>query len=173
MKSLSTFLAAVDNDLTQRSVDLVRHRTARWSAALLAHSGDSQWWIIAGVLLWWLGIGHLSETGKQICILTVITGISSGVLKQLFRRTRPADSTHLLYLSFDRHSFPSGHAVRVGALAVLLSTKLPVWGALISVVWAILVGFCRIALGAHYASDIVAGLLLGALIGILLLMFWN
>lgn len=58
-------------------------------------------------------------------------------------------------------SFPSDHAVMAGAAAAglwLVSRRL---GALASVA-AVLMGFARVYIGAHYPHDVLAGLALGA-----------
>jgi undecaprenyl-diphosphatase len=152
---------------------LVQSRISRWCTILIAHSGDSQWWLLAGFLFWGLGGEQAREIGKQIVIVTLITGLISGLCKQIFKRTRPNSAQYLLYLSFDRHSFPSGHATRVGALALVLAAGVPFWAIPLIIGWAICVGISRIALGVHFASDITAGLLLGAIIGSILLVWWR
>ena len=77
-----------------------------------------------------------------------------------------------MYLEFDRHSFPSGHATRIGGLMVVLGAMASPWGATALVLWGLTVGVSRVALGVHYAGDIAAGILLGALLGAGLLLFW-
>jgi membrane-associated phospholipid phosphatase len=61
-------------------------------------------------------------------------------------------------------SFPSGHALQVGALAASLhnasspSTRLLIWPT------AVALASTRVLLLAHYVTDIAAGLVLGALV---------
>ncbi len=64
-------------------------------------------------------------------------------------------------------SFPSGHATSIMALAVGLAFLMP----RLRYVFLMLgfwVGFARIATGAHYPSDVLAGLALGAVFAWLL-----
>lgn len=157
--------AALDDELTGWARALVGPVAARWAAGLLAHSGDSQWWLAAGALLWWRAEDGWREAGMRIVTVTLISGLTSTILKWLVRRPRPGQSTLLLYLPFDRHSFPSGHATRIGGLIVVLGALAPAWAGLALVLWGLAVGVSRVALGVHFAADIAAGWLLGVLLG--------
>ena len=167
-----TGLAALDERVARQAAGLIRSRAGRWAATLLAHSGDSQWWLIAGALIWRLGTNDWDQVGRRIVIVTLAGAVVSGVLKRIIRRPRPEGEAGLLYLEFDRHSLPSGHATRIGSLVLVLGVLMPVWGMLGLATWGLAVGYARIALGVHYASDIAAGLLLGLALGAGLLLFW-
>ncbi|MDX5595055.1 bifunctional DedA family/phosphatase PAP2 family protein [Pseudovibrio sp. SPO723] len=90
------------------------------------------------------------------------------IIKSLVGRERPID----LYTGASAFSFPSSHTtvttVLIGVLAVLLvheksgRFKAAVYSSV--AVYAILMGFSRIYLGAHWLSDVLAGLLFGACI---------
>jgi len=146
---------------------MVRRPPGRWAAWILAHSGDAQWWLVGGLGLWWLANAELAGTGKRLVAVTLAAGLVSAVLKRAFGRTRPGESGGLLYLAFDRHSFPSGHAVRVGGIAAVLASSMPWAGNVAMAVW--LGGVCasRVALQVHYPSDVVGGVLVGLCVGAL------
>jgi undecaprenyl-diphosphatase len=165
--------AGWDGRLSELAASLLVSRLRRLLAGIVAHSGDSQWWLIAGALLWWRGAGAWREAGIRMIVVTVAGGLASGIIKRVVRRPRPEGSAHLFYLQFDRHSFPSGHATRVAALVVALGAIAPWWGALGLGLWALAVGISRMALSLHFASDIAAGMALGVLLGVTLSLCWG
>ncbi|GAB4092114.1 phosphatase PAP2 family protein [Flaviaesturariibacter terrae] len=90
------------------------------------------------------------------------------VMKLTFHRLRPP---HPLMEPLHNYSFPSGHAtsgfIFYGLLAYLAwkahlprAVKFTAAAALIG--WALLVGFSRVYLRMHYASDVLAGFAIGA-----------
>lgn len=140
-------------------------------AILLAHSGDSWFWGLGLGLVYWLG----SEAWRQraVFLFFSILGLAALVLviKFTVRRRRPPGEWGAIYRRTDPHSFPSGHAARAALLAVLSLGIGPAWFAGLLLVWAPLVMLARVAMGVHYLSDIVAGALLGGLVGGLILRF--
>jgi undecaprenyl-diphosphatase len=98
-------------------------------------------------------------------IAIVFTAIVVFVVKNLFRRKRPEGEWGQFYRLTDPHSFPSGHTVRAVMLAVIMLGIGPLWLGLLLLVWAPLVGLARIAMGVHYLTDVLAGAILGLLVG--------
>jgi undecaprenyl-diphosphatase len=84
-------------------------------------------------------------------------------IKFSIRRRRPEGEWGTIYRSTDPHSFPSGHAARAMLIAVLGIGLGPVWLAVLLCVWMPLVALARVAMGLHYLSDVLAGLVLGAI----------
>jgi undecaprenyl-diphosphatase len=61
-------------------------------------------------------------------------------------------------------SFPSGHAATSFAGATVLAFAWPRWSAALYAL-ALLVGASRVYVGVHFAGDILAGAILGLLVG--------
>lgn len=89
-------------------------------------------------------------------------------LKHLFERPRPVVPEPLVHLS--TYSFPSGHAVAstlfYGALCAIVwqrvpSRRLRIAATVVAAMMVVLVSFSRVYLGAHYASDVLAGIAVG------------
>jgi undecaprenyl-diphosphatase len=67
--------------------------------------------------------------------------------------------------ALDRYSFPSGHTMHAVSFAIIYSSCMPdvAW---IMVPFAVLVAASRVVLGLHYPSDVAAGAVLGAALGL-------
>lgn len=97
------------------------------------------------------------------------SGLLAIAIKNLVGRARPAffDQFDVWYSSpmtdpYMFASFPSGHSTTAGALAAVLFLLAPRFAAIFIAI-ALWVGISRIAVGAHFPSDVVAGLSLGVI----------
>jgi undecaprenyl-diphosphatase len=110
-----------------------------------------------------------------IPILTMSDQMSSSVLKPLFGRIRPChalEQVRLLVGCGGRLSFPSSHATNMSAVALLFAyfyRKGVIWFMSI----AFFVGFSRIYVGVHYPGDVLFGFLVGSILSILLILFYE
>lgn len=102
--------------------------------------------------------------------LLIIAEVCSNALKDAFRRPRPA---HWIVTHERTYSYASGHCTNslvffgFWAYVSLRSTLTAPWRFLIAVVLLVLsgaIGWSRLALGAHYPTDVLGGYLLGAAI---------
>ena len=134
--------------------------------SFLAHSGDSWFVLIALALEWWLGNAYWKTLALSLAIGVGVTALTVFLVKLAVRRPRPEGEWGQLYRKTDPHSFPSGHAARAVVLAVVALGLGPTWLGIVLAAWAPLVCLSRVAMGVHYLSDVLAGALLGATIGL-------
>jgi membrane-associated phospholipid phosphatase len=94
----------------------------------------------------------------------LVSEVALTVLKVVFARGRPP----FPLVATVTYSFPSGHATATAAITVsaVLAFMAPghrrrIWS-LAAVGFSLVMGFSRVYLGAHWLSDVVAGVLLGA-----------
>ena len=141
----------------------------RTVAAIIAHSGDSWFWLIGLGLLWWFGSDYWKYRAIVMAVGVVLTALLVMAIKFTVRRSRPEGEWGDIYRRTDPHSFPSGHAARAAMLAITALGLGPPWFGLLLLVWAPLVGLARVSMGVHYLSDILAGMVIGAGMGLVIL----
>jgi membrane-associated phospholipid phosphatase len=122
---------------------------------------------IAAVALWTVRRGRW----KLAVLLAGTASLAQGLnalLKLFFQRARPEIAGIPIPGSY---SFPSGHAmVSVAAyglaamIIITLRPRLRPWLLLAAPVWILLIGFSRIYLGVHWATDVLAGFAAGSLL---------
>lgn len=112
------------------------------------------------------------ESAWRYCLFFFLavagSGIVADIFKVIFWRARPwtlfdQGSHGFFYFSFSGSlSFPSGHTTVAAAVAVSLSVAFP-RATPIVVFIPLSVGLSRMIVGAHYLSDVIAGLSIGVL----------
>ncbi|MCG3216965.1 MAG: phosphatase PAP2 family protein [Candidatus Heimdallarchaeota archaeon] len=130
--------------------------------SFFALSGNGQPWVIASVLFFIFDI--FMERSENLVIFASISlaNLFNLILKFSIKRRRPNEDVSKRYVTqIDFNAFPSGHACRMGAMAMLMILFFPKIGWLFAL-WAIAVGYGRIALQLHYLVDIVGGTIIGA-----------
>jgi undecaprenyl-diphosphatase len=130
-------------------------------------SGGMIWIALAIVLLI---SRRYRNAGIAIVIALVLDVIVCNViLKPLVARIRPFDLNTAVQLLIARptdYSFPSGHtAASFAATSALYFCQQRFWKP--ALVLAILISFSRLYLYVHYPSDVLAGAVLGIIIGYL------
>lgn len=158
-------LRRFDKDWTARLRALRIGRAGRVLLSVAAHSGDSVVLIPLLALLWWREGFDLRGLAVLLAAAYALTVLFTTIVKYAVRRRRPAGEWGTMYRKTDPHSFPSGHASRTVALAVVLLARGQPWAGAAAAAWTLLVGFARIVLGVHYLLDVLAGYLLGLGVG--------
>ncbi|SFV19485.1 undecaprenyl-diphosphatase [Bradyrhizobium arachidis] len=111
----------------------------------------------------------LRRVGNHALLVAVAASLLPHGMKSLFDQTRPDRRTvlgHVHGISFSgkrEDAFPSGHALHMGALASAVGPLPPGPRRAIRAL-AIGLSLTRVAVLAHWASDVVAGFALGALL---------
>jgi membrane-associated phospholipid phosphatase len=120
--------------------------------------------VLALVLAIVLYVRHRRRLAAFVAVTMTAGSLLGVLLKVLIRRPRPVFADPVAHAS--GYAFPSGHALNVavaaGIVLVLLRFRWPVWvvaGAAVAIT-----GFCRVALGVHWTTDVVGGWLLGAVV---------
>ncbi|PJA77808.1 MAG: hypothetical protein CO149_07475 [Nitrospirae bacterium CG_4_9_14_3_um_filter_51_5] len=127
--------------------------------------------VIPGILLvgYWVWV-KWGEAKFAIPCLALLVGLSDflgGRLKMLIGRPRPCqvlEHIHELVGCGGAFSMPSNHALNSGTVISFLVMLYPALG---WVLWPFLgmIGLSRVFLGAHYVTDVLVGVGLGALLG--------
>lgn len=146
--------------------------TLRTLAVFFAHSGDSWFWLAGLAALWLLGSEFWKARALALAIAILLAAALVLGIKFSVKRRRPEGEWGSIYRNTDPHSFPSGHAARAALIAVLGLGFGPGWFGLLLLLWAPLVTLARVAMGVHYLSDVIAGVLFGILVGLLFLQFY-
>ncbi|HQU74822.1 MAG TPA: phosphatase PAP2 family protein [Calditrichia bacterium] len=144
-----------------------------WGDAFMVFiTSKENWYLPAALLLLlmvWKGRGH-GRLAALVVLVALVVGdqLSSTVLKPLFAQPRPCkimEGFRLLVHCGSSYGFPSGHATNIAVFATVMAAFYRRATAAL-VLLAFLVGFSRIYVGVHFPLDVLAGWLLGVVIGL-------
>ncbi len=154
----------LDQSLTRRLQVAEKPGKRRFLFILLAHSGDSWFWLAGLGLLWVFGDAFWRHHALVMLFSILVTAIAVLLVKFTVRRRRPEGTWGQVYRKTDPHSFPSGHAARAFMLVVIGFWLGPPWLGWLLLIWAPLVTLARVAMGVHFLSDVLAGAAFGSLV---------
>ncbi len=121
--------------------------------------------LVMALVAHYAGRRELVRAGIVAVPALIASGLVSRVIKILVARPRPrmlpdAVDSWWPSLASAYHSFPSGHATSAFTLAAVLAVAAPS-GRWVFYALAGVIAFSRVAVDAHFVSDVVAGGLLG------------
>jgi len=141
-------------------------------AHALTWGADEKFLLVLAAAGWLASRGcgePLRRAGNHALLVTVAASLIPHAMKTLFDQTRPDRRTvvgHVHGVSFSGKrddSFPSGHALHMGALASAAGA-LPAGPRRAIRVLAVCLSLTRVVVLAHWASDVVAGFAFGAIL---------
>jgi len=169
--SVLAYVLASDGRLSGR---LLEWRPPRWVRVWMLTAtrlGDGWMWLLTAALL-----AANGDRGRRVLSAGAVSaGVANALLlcvKSRFHRARPCERAKprafavdpLAWLPSDRFSFPSGHALNAFAIGTVVALAFPVAAVPVLAV-AASVSASRVVLGLHWLSDVLAGALVGLLIG--------
>ncbi len=161
-------ISQIDRRWTTRIQTVAEAGWVRTLASVLAHSGDSWIWLI-GLGAVFILADEIWRSWALIIIVSILgVGVIVGLIKFLVRRKRPDGAWGQIYRRTDPYSFPSGHAARATLLTVFTMAWGPLWLAALFALWTFAVSLARIAMALHYVSDVLMGVLIGGVSGVII-----
>lgn len=153
-------------------------------ASTFTRFGEADWSLISSLILVLEGaaVSQLARSARERChalfisaigvyvfLVIALSGLAANLLKRAIGRARPGallDAHVFDFYPFAGsarfESFPSGHATTVGAVFMIGALLMPRYRLPLAV-GAIWLGMTRVMVGAHYPSDVMAGLCFGAM----------
>ncbi len=138
--------------------------------------GNPAFLLFIAALLYW----NNRERQSFFLVNTIVfAAATTAALKIFFARPRPSEALHsvfpqdkisaMLEEGAPKFGFPSGHATTIAAALSFFSKNQKKLTIIFFAIIALLVALSRLYLGVHFPLDVIAGLVLGTIIGIFVL----
>jgi membrane-associated phospholipid phosphatase len=146
--------------------------TPPWERLFAAVSWLGEWEVVTVAVLAVavrLFVSHKPVMATGWLAAQAAGGALNLALKETFERTRPESADPVLAAA--SWSFPSGHAMGtfilfgLGCYVAVRETRSWTTAAVlvtVSLAWCVVMAFSRLYLGVHFASDVIAGIIVGA-----------
>jgi undecaprenyl-diphosphatase len=134
--------------------------------------GREYFWIPVVALMLLFGKRRTKVLALELALLFIVGIVVGEALKVIVFRERPfealSNSIILRVATDPDSSFPSGHVVivSIGAVFAIISFRRKAFAGLLALEAAV-VCYSRVYVGAHYPTDVLAGIMIGAAISFL------
>ena len=163
-------ISQVDRNWTARIQMAAQTGWIRLTMSIFAHSGDSWIWLLGLGAVFFLAEDVWRAWAIIVIFSILIVGLIVGLFKLVVRRERPEGEWGQIYRRTDPYSFPSGHAARATLLTVFACAWGPAWLAVLFLLWMPAISLARIAMALHYVSDVLVGVLIGGVTGVIIVL---
>jgi undecaprenyl-diphosphatase len=147
--------------------EVVEHRSPFWDVparVMNVVGGTAVTTLVAIVLVVVLVLLRRRWTALYVALAFLASNLVVQLLKLVLSRARPED----ILVSITSGSFPSGHVADAATLAVVVAIIVWRWWVVVAgAAYVLLMALSRTYLGAHWVSDTVGGLLIGAAVAII------
>ncbi|WP_185006573.1 bifunctional phosphatase PAP2/diacylglycerol kinase family protein [Crossiella cryophila] len=164
-----------DRDLVRRSADLPRSAVDPTLKVITTTANHSLLWFGVAALLASRKGRTRRAAFRGVVAIAGASATANLIAKPLFPRRRPAAELVPAHRRIPdpptSSSFPSGHAASAAAFATAVVMEAPIAAAVV-IPLAATVAYSRVHTGVHWPSDVAAGAVLGASIGLATRHWW-